>query len=136
MADQQGDGDAIHIAVADRLGEQIGHKSEACQTGQNAEQPGKQRQHGGQRSRTDRVPLGQGQHGCRNQGGQCRIRPQDKNAAWPEYGVGDQGDDRRIQAEDGRDAGRLGVAHADRGQERRQYRSGRKILAEQCPVVA
>ena len=47
----------------------------------------------------------------------------------PNSGIDEQRDDRRVQARDGRQAGRLGIAHADRDEDRREDEPGDDVGA-------
>ena len=51
LAHQHRQGDAVHVAVADRLGQQLGDEAEAGDAGQHADRARHQRHHRGQRDR-------------------------------------------------------------------------------------
>jgi hypothetical protein len=69
-ADQHGQGDAIHVAVADRLGEELGDEPEPRDTRQDADDTGDDRHHPGQRDRALRVAGGQRRDHAEDNGGQ------------------------------------------------------------------
>ncbi len=59
LADQDGQGDAVHIAIADRLGQELGHEAQARQPGQDQDRPRYERHHAAQDDGALRVPGGQ-----------------------------------------------------------------------------
>ncbi len=75
-------------------------------------------------------PRGQRQHDGENERGQRRIRPEHQDAARAEQRVGQQRDDRRVEAVDAGHARRHGVGDADRHQHRRQHEAGHQVVRE------
>ena len=59
LADQHGQRDAVHVAVADRLGEQLGDEAEAQHAGQDAHRAGDDRHDAGECHRPHGVAAGQ-----------------------------------------------------------------------------
>ena len=90
LADEHGERDAVQIAQADGLGEQIGDEAEARQPGEDAQGAGEEGEHAGQRHQAVGVAGGQRHNGRGDDRGQRRVRPQHQDAAWPEDGVRDQ----------------------------------------------
>jgi hypothetical protein len=75
LADQHGEGDAIHVAVADRLGEQFGDETQASGARQKAQATGDEGQHRGQGHGALGIPRRHRQHDAEDEGDKRRIRP-------------------------------------------------------------
>ena len=75
LADQDRQRDAVHVAVADRLGQKLGDEAKAHHAGQDAHRAGDDRHHAGQRDCTVRIAAGQGKDDAEDDGGQRRVRP-------------------------------------------------------------
>ncbi|MNP31044.1 hypothetical protein D3C76_1241490 [compost metagenome] len=86
LTDQHRDGDAVHVAVADRFGQQLGNEAQACDARQG--------------NRAMRVAARQwqddGKDHCRQRG----IRPQHQDPAGAEQCISDERNDGRVQAID------------------------------------
>ena len=92
LAHQHRQRDAVHVAIADGLGEQFGDEAQARQPGQHAEQPGDERHHAAQRDGALGAAGGQRHDHGGNQRRQRRIRPQHQDAARTEERIGQQRD--------------------------------------------
>ena len=130
LADQHGERDAVHVAVADRLGQQLGDESQAHHADQDAHQPGHHRHHARQRPRRA--------SGRRADSGSTTARitaaseesgPSTRMRLGSEQRVGEQRDDRGVQAVDSRDARSHRVGDADRHQHRGQHQAGHRDRA-------
>ncbi|MCY1419284.1 hypothetical protein D9M71_348700 [compost metagenome] len=128
LGDQHDQGNAVHVAVADRRGQQLGDEAQAQQAGEDAHQSGNHRHHAGQGDGAQRVAAGQRQHHGEDQRGERRIRAEHQNAAGAEQGVGQQRNDGGIQAVDAPHAGGFGVGNANRHQHGGEYQAGSDIL--------
>ena len=135
LADQDGERNAVQVAQADRLGEQVGDEAELRQARDDAQGAGEHREHPGQRDQELGVARGQRHDGRGNNGGQRGIRTQHENAAWAKDGVRDQWKDRGVQAIDGWQPGRFGVAHADRNENRREHKPGHDVFRQPGPLI-
>ena len=75
-------------------------------------------------------PAESGSTTARITGGERGIRPQHQNAAGTEQRVGEQRDDRGVQAVDSRDARSHCVGDSDRHQHRGQHQAGHQIVRQ------
>ncbi|MCY1518166.1 hypothetical protein D9M68_528750 [compost metagenome] len=121
LADQHGQGDAVHIAVADRLGQQFGDEAEAQQPHHDADHARDHRHHAGHQDGARRIAAGNLQDHGEDRRGQGRIRPQHQDPARPEQGVDQQRDHGGVEPVDAGHAEGLGIGDADRHQHGGQY---------------
>ncbi|MNF79943.1 hypothetical protein D3C84_621740 [compost metagenome] len=135
LTGEDGEGDAVHVAVADRLGQQLGDEAQAQQAGEDAHQAGNHRHHAGQGDGAHRVAAGKRQHHGEDQRGERRVRAEHQNAAGAEQGVGQQRNDGGIQAVDARHAGGLGIGNADWHQHRGEHQAGGQVLGQPVDAV-
>ncbi|MNZ79064.1 hypothetical protein D3C78_976580 [compost metagenome] len=135
LGDQHDQGDAVHVAVADRLGQQLGDEAQAQQADDDANHAGYHRHHAGQGDRAHRVAAGEWQHHGEDRRGERRIRAEHQNAAGAEQRIGQQRNDGGIQAVDARHPGRLGVGDADRHQHGGQHQAGGQILGQPLGAI-
>jgi hypothetical protein len=120
LADQNGEGDAVHIAVADRLGEQFGDETKAGDAGEYADQAGDDGHGGRQRHRPRRIAERQGQNDAEDDRGERRIRSEHEDAAGTEQRVDEKRDDGGVKTVNRRHARSDGISDAHR------YEHGRK----------
>ena len=130
LADQHRERDAVHVAVADRLGQQLGDESQAHRADQDAHQPRHHRHHARQGHGAHRVASRERQHDRENHRGERGIRPQHQDAARAEQRVGEQRDDSGVQTVDSRDARSHCVRDSDRHQHRGQHQAGHQIVRQ------
>ena len=135
LADENGQGDAIQIAEADGLGEQVRDKAKTRQAGQDAQAPGEQGEHTGQRHQSIAIAGRQRNDRRGDDGGQRRIRAQHQDAAGPEDSVGDQRHDRSIQTVDRGQPGSFGVTHPDRNENGSEHQPGHDIFRQPGALV-
>ena len=136
LADQHRQRDAVHVAVADRLGQKLGDEAETRHAGQDAHRAGDDRHHAGERDGAVRIAAGQRQDDAEDDGGQRRVRTQDQDAARSEQRIGQQRDDRRIEAVDPGHARRHRVGDAHRHQHRGQNEARHDVVPQPGGVVA
>src|SRR5512139_453550 len=136
LADQHRQRDAVHVAVADRLGQEFGDEAQARHAGQDARHPGDDGHHAGQRDGARRVAVGQRQDDGEDDRGERRVGAQHQDAAGAEQRIREQRDDRRVEAVDARHPGRHGIGDADRHQHRRQHQSRDEVVAQPGRLVA
>ena len=130
LADQHRERDAVHVAVADRLGQQLGDEPQAHHADQDAHQPRHHRHHARHGHGAHRIAGRERQHDRENHRGERGVRPQHQDAAGTEQRVGEQRDDRGVQAVDSRDARSHRVRDADRHQHRGQHQAGHQIVRQ------
>ena len=135
LAQQHRQRDAVHVAVADRLREQLGDEAETCEARGNADDAGDDCHHSGQRDRALRLARRKRQHDREDHGRERRVRAQDENAARTEQGVREQRHDGRVEAVDTRHAGCLGVRDADRHEHGRHDETGHKVVPQPGRLV-
>jgi hypothetical protein len=135
LADQNRQRDAVHVAVADRLGQKLGDEAEPYHAGQDAHRAGDDRHRAGQRDGTVRIAAGQGKDDAEDDRGQRRIRTQDEDAARPEQRIGQQRDYRRVQAVDPGHARRHRIGDAHRDQHRGQDEARHDVVPQPGRVV-
>jgi hypothetical protein len=135
LADQYGQRNSIHVAVAYRLGEELSDKAQARDAGQNADRTRDNGHHAGQRYGAKGIAPGQRSDDAENDGCQSRIRPQDEDAAWAEQGVDQQRYDRRIQTMDARQARRRRVGNSNRDQHCRQDEPGEDVTRKPRSLI-
>jgi hypothetical protein len=121
LVDQHGERDAVHIAVANRLGEQFSDEPQPEEARQNTHYTRHHRHHAGQSHGARRIATGVRQHDCQYHGGEGRIRPEHKDAAGTEQRVSQQRDHGGVQPVDARDSGRLRVCDSGRDKHRGQH---------------
>ena len=136
LADQHRERDAVHVAVADRLGQQLGDESQAHDADQDAHQPRHHRHQARHRHGAHRVAGRQRQHDREDHRGERGVRPEHQDAARAEQGVGEQRDDGGVQAVDPRDARGHGVGDADRDQHRGQHQARHQVARQPGRLVA
>jgi hypothetical protein len=133
---QHREGDGVQEADADRLGQQVGHQAQAGEADQQRAGPREQRQRAGQGDGVGRVARRQGHDQRGNHRRHRGVRAQHHDAAGSEHGVGDQGKDGGVQPVDCRQARSLGIAHADRHQDRGEHQTRHQVVDEPAaPVV-
>jgi hypothetical protein len=121
LVDQHGERDAVHIAIANRLGEQFGYEPEPEETCQNAHYTRHHSHHAGQGHGARRIATGVRQHDCQYHRGEGRIRPEHKDAAGTKQRVRQQRDHGGVQPVDARDSGGLRVCDSGRDKHRGQH---------------
>ena len=136
LADQHRQRNAVHVAVADRLGQQFGDEAQTRQAGQDAHRPGDDRHHAGQRDGAHRVAAGQRQDDGEDDGRQRRVGSQHQDAAGAEQRIGQQRHDRRVEAVDARHARCHRIGDADGHQHRRQHQPGHDVVPQPGRLVA
>ncbi|MNL06250.1 hypothetical protein D3C87_1268820 [compost metagenome] len=127
LADQYGQRNPIHIAVADGLRQQFCDEPKAQQPQHDAEQPGNDGHQAGGGDGARGIAGGSGDDDGEDRRRQRGIRPQHQDPARTEQRIGQQGDDGRVQAVHAGHARCLGIGDADRHQHRGQHQSGSKI---------
>ncbi|CFL93666.1 Uncharacterised protein [Bordetella pertussis] len=135
LARQHDQRDAVHVAVADGLGQQLGDESQPQQAQDDAEQPGDDGHEAGRGHRAHGVALRDAEHDREDGRGQRRIRTQDEDAAGAEQRVGEQRDDGGVQAIDARHARRFGIGDAHRHQHGREHQAGGQIARQPGGLV-
>ncbi|MNQ79353.1 hypothetical protein D3C85_942970 [compost metagenome] len=136
LADQHGEGDAVHVAIADRLGQQFGDEPQAQQPGTDADQARHQGHGTGQRDGAHGVASGQRQDHGDDDRRQRRVGAQYQDAAGAEQGIGQQRNDRGVQAVDARNPRGLGIGDAHRDQHGGQHQAGNQVLRQPGGLVA
>jgi hypothetical protein len=102
LAQDHRERDAVHIAIADRLREELGDEPEARESGRNAHDAGHDRHRPARAERTVGITGGYRQDDRENHGRQRRVRSEDENAARTEQGIREQRHDRRVETGDAR----------------------------------
>jgi hypothetical protein len=64
LTQQHGERNAVHVAVANRLRQQLNDKAESCQAGDDANDTGNQRHHSSKSHRTIRISSRERQNNC------------------------------------------------------------------------
>ncbi|MDT4839022.1 hypothetical protein FQZ97_728010 [compost metagenome] len=136
LAYQHRQRDAVHVAVANRLGQQFGDEPESQQAGTYADQARDQCHGAGQDDCALRVAAGQRQHDRENDGNQRRIRPEHQETTGAEQRVGQQRNDGGVQAIDTRNTRCLGVGNADRHQHGGKYKAGDQVPWQPAGLVS
>ena len=135
LAQQHRQRDAVHVAVADRLREQLGDEAEPRQARRDAHDAGHDRHHSGQRDRALRIARRKRQHDGEDHGRERRVRAQDEDAARTEQRIGEQRHDGRVEAVDARHAGCLGIRDADRHEHGRHDEAGDDVVPQPGRLV-
>jgi hypothetical protein len=135
LADQHCEGDTIHIAVADRLGEELRDEPETQNTYQHAYQTRDHRHHAREGYRAHGVPTREREHDRKNYRRERRIRPQNQDATRTEERVREQGHDRGIQPIDSGNARSQGISDTDRHQHRSQHQTSHHIARKPGGLV-
>ena len=136
LADHDRQGEADDEPLEHWLGDEVGEKSEAQQSGSEGEQPGHQGEHTRERQHLVGTAGREVGHRRRRERGGGRHRSDDEMARTAERGVEDQRRRRGIEADHGRNTGdrrvgqRLGDEHRPHGE------PGEQVTAEPRPVVA
>ena len=127
LADDDDQRDAVHVAVPDGLGQQVGDEPEPGQARNDAQTACEDREHPARAiaSPGPRRPAAVMEAAI--SGASDESGPEHEDAARPEDGVGDERHDRRVQPRDRREARRLGIAHAGRDQQRREHQPGGEV---------
>ncbi len=129
LAQQHGQRDAVHVAVADRLREQLGDEAEPREARGDANEAGYDRHRTRQRDGALRIACRQRQDDGQDHGRERGIRTEHENAARTEQRIGEQRNDRRVEAVDAGHARRLGIGDADRHEHRREHEAGQDVAA-------
>ena len=113
LADEDREGEAVHVADLGRLGQQVGHEAQLGDAGEHGHHPDQQREHRGERDGTLRIPLApdDGDDGGGDHGPERGVRPQHQDPGGAEDGVADQVQDGGVQPSDRRQARQLGIGH-------------------------
>ena len=130
LADQHRERDAVHVTVADRLGQQLGDEPQAHHSYQDAHQPRNDRHRARQGHGPHRIATRERQHDRENHRGKSGVRPQHQNAAGTEQRISEQRDDSGVQTVDSRDARSHCVGDSDRHQHRGQHQAGHQIVRQ------
>ena len=136
MADQYGQRNSVHIAVPYRLGEKLGHKTQARDAGQNEYRPRNDRHHGSERCGAKRIATRQRQDNAEDDSCQGRVRAQHENAAGAEQRVGQQRYDRCVETVDAGQARRCRVGNSNRDQHGRQDESSEDIVRKPRRLIS
>ena len=80
LADDHRQRNAVHVPVADRLGQKLGDETEPRDPRQDAYRPRNDRHHAGDGDGATRVAAGERHHDGENDGNQRRIRPQHQDS--------------------------------------------------------
>ena len=130
LAQQHRQRDAVHVAVADRLRQQLGNEAQTREAGRHAHDAGDDRHRGTGCDRPLRVARRQRQDDRQNHGRERRVRTQNENAARTEDRVREQRDDGRVEPVDTGHARCLGVRDADRYEHRRHDETGDEVVPQ------
>ena len=136
LADQHRQRNAVHVPVADGLGQEFGDESQASQPNQNAHGPGHNRHHPGDGDGARGVAARQRQDDGEDDGGQRRVGPQHEDAAGTEQRVGQQRHNRRVESVDARHARCHRIGDPDGHQHRGQHQTGHEIVTQPRQLVA
>ena len=137
LADEDREGEAVHVADLGRLGQQVGHEAQLGDAGEHGHHPDQQREHRGERDGTLRIPIGSddGDDGGGDHGPERGVRPQHQDPGGAEDGVADQAQDGGVQPSDRRQARQLGIGHPLGDQQRRQDQPGDQVLGEPATPI-
>ena len=127
--------DAVHVAVADRLREQLSDEAESSQARRNAHNAGNDGHHSGHRDCALRIARRQRQHDCEDHGRERRVRAENDDAAGTEQGVREQRHDGRVEAIDARHPRCLRVRDADRHEHGRHDEAGDDVVPQPGGLV-
>ena len=136
LADQHGQRDAVHVPVADRLGQELGDEAQTRDARHNAHRARHDRHRPRQRDGTLRIAGGERHDHGEDDGGQRGIRAQHHDAAGAEQRVGKQRNDRRVETVDAGQARRDRIRDADRHEHRRQHDPRRDVVGKPLRLVA
>ena len=136
LADDDRDGQPVHVADLDLLGEQVGDEPELAEAQADLDEADHERQHAGHGDRAGRV-VG---HEQRRDGGEDerrdgRVRAEDQHARRPEQRVHDEAGDGRVEAGDRRQPGQLRVRQPLRHEDRREDDAGDEVEAQPRRLV-
>ncbi len=131
LAHHDDEGDTVHVADPDRARQEVGHEPEPRKGGDQAEDPGHDREGAGEGDRTGGVAARERHDRGGNEREQRRIRAQDEDLRRADQEVRDQGPDRGVEAGDRRQPGRLRVPHAHRHEHGRQGEARHDVVAEE-----
>ena len=136
LADDDRDGQPVHVADLDLLGEQVGDEPQLAQAQADLDEAYHERQHPRHGDRAGGVV----RHDERHDGGEDerrdgRVRAEDEHARRPEKRVHDETGDRRVEAGDGRETGQLSVREPLRHQDGREDDAGDEVEAQPRRLV-
>ena len=135
LADQHCKRDAVHVAVANRLGKELCDEPQAQHTYQNTHQTRHHRHHARDGYRTHRIATRERKHNSENHGRERRVRSQDENAAGTKECVREQGHNRGTQPIDSGNARSQRIGDTDRHQHRSQYETSHYIARKPSGLV-
>jgi hypothetical protein len=128
LADENDQRDAVQITGQDRLGQEGGDEAEPGRAGDQIEKACHQREHG----QHDEIALRIVARERRQAGGDQQacggVRADDQLPRRAEQRIGEQREDRRVDADDRRYAGEVGVGEANRQGDRRDRHPGGYVL--------
>ncbi len=114
LAEHDADGDAVHETDEHGLAEEVGDEAEPKEPSDDAHQPGEHRKRHSQRAVERRVPARERRDNSRDHRAGRRVGIDDQLPGCAEYGVDDERQYRRIEANHRRKAGKLRVGNRDR----------------------
>ena len=136
LADEDGQRDPVQVADPDRLRQQLREQPEPQDAEGDAERAGDQRERRGEiEGRVPDRPRASGATVAAMIAASDESGPSTRIRLGPKTRVEQQRDDRRVQAGDRRQAGRLGVAHPDRDEDRGKDEPGDEVGGQPRPFV-
>ena len=118
-----------------RLREQVGEEAEPSDRPDEQEAADDEREQPGDGDALGRVGAGDGDHGGGDERRERRVRAEDEDPRRPEDGVGEERNDGRVQAGDGREPRQLRVRHPLRDEQRREHEARDDVAAQPLPAV-
>ena len=135
LADEDDQRDAVQIAGQDRLRQEGGDEAEPGRAGDQVEHAGHQREDRQQGQIPLRVACRERRQARSDQQAGGGVRTDDQLPRGAEQRIGEQREDRRVDADDGGHAGEIGVGEADRQGDRRDRNPGQHIFGQPAAVV-
>jgi hypothetical protein len=127
LTEQNGECDAIHVAVADGLGEQLGNETELGESGGNAQQARNDCHHAADANGTLRVACRQRGHHAEEDCGEGRVGTEDQDGARAKHRVGEQRHNGRVKAGDARQPRCLRVSDTHWNKHGRHHKAGHDV---------
>ncbi len=137
LADQDRQGETVHVADHGGLGQQVGDEPQPRDAGEDHDGTDHQCQDGGQRDGLHRIAVGhqQRQEGRSDHRAQGRIRSEHQDLARAEDRVREQAQDRGVEPGDRGESGKFRVRHPLRHQERREDETCHDIFREPVALI-